>query len=47
MLSMAADLVLVHADDLVVDDGGCDGESVDADEISGVEGSKKHFWVAG
>ena len=39
-LSVAADWVLVHADVLLVDDGGCDGES---DEISGVDGSEKHF----
>ena len=42
VLNVAADWVLVHADDLLVDDGGCDGESDDADEISGVEGWKKH-----
>ena len=40
---MAADWVLVHADVLLVDDRGCDGESDDTDEISGVDGSEKHF----
>lgn len=38
VLSVAADWVLVHADD-----GGCDGESDDAEKISGVERWKKHF----
>ena len=42
-LSVAADWVLVHADVLLVDDRGCDGESDDTDEISGVDGSEKHF----
>ena len=28
---------------MLVDDGGCDGESIDTDEISDVEGSEKHF----
>ena len=36
--SVAADWVLVHADD-----GGCDGESDDADRISGVERWIKRF----
>ena len=38
VLSVAADWVLVHADD-----GGCDGESDDAEKISGVERWKKRF----
>ena len=37
-MCLVADWVLIHADD-----GGCDGESDDADKISGVECWKKRF----
>ena len=43
VLSVPADWVLVHTDDLLVDNGGYDGESDGADELSAVEGLKKRF----
>ena len=36
LLSVTADWVLRHGDDLLVNDGGCDGESDDTNQISGV-----------
>ena len=43
VLSVPADWVLVHTDDLLVDDGGYNGESDGADKMSAVEGLKKRF----
>ena len=48
VLSVATDWVLlVHADDLLVNDGGCDGESDDTNQISGVVSrlEKSTFWM--